>query len=65
MRDAAPDRPVALPSCTDGGGAADFYTLAADPVACPAGDDHLRIRLQHETAVTADTWTHVRCQRAP
>jgi hypothetical protein len=65
VRDAAPDRPVALPSCADGGGAADCYALAADPVACPAGDDHLRIRLQRAAAVTADTWTHVRCQRAP
>lgn len=65
VRDAAPDRPVALPSCTDGGDAADCYVLAADLVACPESDDHLRVRLQRSTAVTADTWTHVRCQRAP
>jgi hypothetical protein len=65
VRDGASDRPVALPSCVGGSGSVDCYTLVADPVACPDGDDHLRVRIQRASAVAAETWTHVRCQRAP
>jgi len=63
VRDAAPDQPIALPACPDGAAAADCYTFVTDAVACPASADHLRVRLQRTGAVTADTWTHVRCQR--
>jgi hypothetical protein len=63
--DAAPDRPMSLPVCADGVASADCYTFASDAVACPAGQDHLRVRLQRSLAVTPDVWTHVRCQRAP
>jgi hypothetical protein len=64
VRDAAPDRPTALPSCGDGPGG-DCYAFVADAHACPAGDDHLRLRLSRTTPVSDDTWTHVRCLRAP
>jgi len=63
VRDAAPAQPIALPACLDGAAAADCYTFVTDAVACPASADHLRVRLQRTGAVTADTWTHVRCQR--
>jgi len=53
---------TALPAC--GGGATDCYELLADPVACPASSDHLRIRFRR-TTVTDDTWTSVRCQLRP
>jgi hypothetical protein len=63
IRDSAADQPVPLPPC-DGDAATDCFTIAADAVACPAGDDHLRVRLRHAATVAADTWTHVRCQRS-
>jgi len=63
VRDSAIDQPMLLPSCDSG--AADCYTIAPDAAACPAGDEHLRLRLRRAASVAADTWTHVRCQRAP
>lgn len=64
LRDAAPDRPIAVPRCPAGPSGADCYAFIADAFACPAGDDHLRLQIQRAATVTADTWTHVRCQRA-
>lgn len=64
VRDAAPGDPRSLAMC-GGDGATDCYAMVADPVACPASDDHLRIVFRRTTAVAPDTWTHVRCQRAP
>jgi len=63
VSDAAPDRPTPLPACASGAAGADCYRFVADNVACPAGDDHLRVRLQRSRSVTSDIWTHVRCQR--
>jgi hypothetical protein len=63
VSDAAPDRPTSLPACASGATGADCYRFAADSVACPAGDDHLRVRLQRSRSITSDIWTHVRCQR--
>jgi hypothetical protein len=62
-RDSAADQPVPLPPC-DGDTATDCFTITPDAITCPAGDDHLRVRLRHAATVAADTWTHVRCQRA-
>jgi len=62
IRDADPDAPRSLATCASG--AADCYELVADPVACPSTPGNLRVRIQRATAVTDDTWTHVRCQRA-
>lgn len=64
VRDAAPDRPTPLPVCADGAAAADCYAFVTDAVVCPAGQDHLRVRMQRSSPVTSDIWTHVRCQRA-
>lgn len=61
VRDAAPDQPTALPPCSSG--ARDCYRMVPDAVACPEGDDHLRLQLQRTTAVSSDTWIHVSCQR--
>jgi hypothetical protein len=63
IRDSAADQPVPLHPC-DGDAATDCFTIAPDAITCPAGDDHLRVRLRHAATVAADTWTHVRCQRA-
>ncbi|MBV8757679.1 MAG: VWA domain-containing protein [Deltaproteobacteria bacterium] len=60
VRDAAPTSPTAIPSCADSAGTC--YELAADPIACPATPDHLRVQIHRTGDVTADTWTHVRCQ---
>jgi len=60
VRDSAPDAPRALPAC-DSATASDCYLIVADSTACPASDDHLRLSFRR-TAVTADTWTSVRCQ---
>ncbi|MDB4962261.1 MAG: hypothetical protein JWP01_2260 [Myxococcales bacterium] len=63
IRDASPDAPNVLPLCSSG--SPDCYQLVADQAACPASDDHLRVKIQRQASVTDDTWTHVRCQRAP
>lgn len=62
LRDSASDAPVPLPPCD--GAAPDCYALVSDAARCPAGDDHLRLGLRRSRAAAADTWTHVRCQRA-
>jgi hypothetical protein len=62
VRDSAPDAPIALPVCDSVNN--DCYELYADPGACPATQDHLRIRIERYQTTTPDTWTHVRCQRA-
>jgi hypothetical protein len=59
IRDSAPDAPELLRTCASGG--TDCYELLSDPIACPASDDHLRIRFRR-TTVSEDTWTSVRCQ---
>jgi hypothetical protein len=59
VRDSAPDAPTALPACD--AGTSDCYELVADAQACPASEDHLRVRFRR-TVVTDDTWTSVRCQ---
>lgn len=64
VHDTAPDRPTLLPTCAAGTAGADCYTFVPDAVACPTAEDHLRLKLQRSSAVTQDTWTHVRCQRA-
>jgi len=63
VRDSDTDHPAALTPC-GGDAATDCYTLEPDAAACPAGSDHIRIRVRRSTVVPADTWTHVRCQRA-
>jgi hypothetical protein len=63
VRDAAPLAPTQLARCT--GGAGDCYELVADPAACPASRDHLRVRITRARTPADDTWTHVRCQLAP
>ena len=63
VRDIAPDAPTALARCATGAG--DCYDLVADPTACPATSDHLRVRVTRSHAPSDDTWTHVRCQLAP
>ncbi len=62
VRDAAPLAPKQLAPCA--GGAGDCYALVADPAACPASSDHLRVRVTRARAPADDTWTHVRCQGA-
>jgi hypothetical protein len=60
VRDSAPDAPRTLPSCAPG--RADCFEIVSDAAVCPAAPDHLRIQFQRSAAVTADTWTYVRCQ---
>ena len=60
VRDATPTSPTTIPSCADASGTC--YELSADPVACPATSDHLRVQIHRVGDVSADTWTHVRCQ---
>jgi hypothetical protein len=62
IRDSAPQAPVVLPACSSG--AADCYEVVADQEACPATDDHLRVKIRRATAVAEDSWTHIRCQLA-
>jgi hypothetical protein len=62
VRDAQPDQPMPLARCASVD-ASDCYTLVPDAVACPASDDHLRVRLNGMTALADDAWIHVRCQR--
>jgi hypothetical protein len=59
IRDSQPDAPTPLPRCNFD--STDCFEIIADPTACPASEDHLRVRLRR-TAVTDDTWTSVRCQ---
>jgi hypothetical protein len=61
VRDAAPDHPTLLPACA--GASADCYELVPDAAACPNTADHLRVQIRRSTTVSADTWTHVRCER--
>jgi hypothetical protein len=63
IRDSAPTAPSALGLC-GGGAAADCFEITADPIACPSAPGNLRVRIQRTAIPTADTWTHVRCQRA-
>lgn len=63
LRDQAPNAPTVLPACASG--APDCYELVADASACPATQDHVRVRIHRTAVVAADTWTHVRCQLAP
>ncbi|HUJ60471.1 MAG TPA: hypothetical protein VLX92_18345 [Kofleriaceae bacterium] len=63
VRDSAPDAPRLLPACA-GHTTGDCYALVADPAACPASDDHLRVEVRRATPPADDTWTHVRCQLA-
>jgi hypothetical protein len=62
IADSAPTAQTSLAECSSG--APDCYEIVADSTACPATADHLRVRLNRTSAVTADTWTHVRCKRA-
>ena len=62
IRDSAPSAPAVVPLC--GIGDTDCFEIAADPIACPAAPDNLRVRLRRGRAPAADTWTHVRCQLA-
>lgn len=60
IRDSAPDAATLLPLCSSG--AANCYEIIADPAACPASSDHLRVRIQRATTAAEDSWTYVRCQ---
>jgi hypothetical protein len=60
IRDSAPDAPTVLPSCGDA--PTDCFLIVPDPAACPGVVDNLRVQVRRSTAVTEDTWTHVRCQ---
>ena len=60
VRDSAPDDPVHLPRCADGG--TTCFDLVADASACPNTPEHLRVQIQRGVEPTADTWTHIRCQ---
>ena len=62
IRDSAPDRATVLPAC--GAGATDCYAIVTDAAACPATQDHLRVRIERSTAIAEDSWTYVRCQLA-
>jgi hypothetical protein len=62
IRDAFPDRPMPLGACSSAGG--DCFEILADAAACPATDDHLRVRVHRGGTVDDDLWTHVRCQVA-
>ena len=62
VSDASPLAPTALARCATG--ATDCYDLVADPAACPATDDHLRVKITRSHTPGEDTWTHVRCQLA-
>ncbi len=60
VRDSAPDAPTHLPRCADGG--PDCFEVVADPTACPATAEHLRVVVHRSSLAAPDTWTHVRCQ---
>jgi hypothetical protein len=59
--DHAPSAQTSLAECSSG--TPDCYEIVADTTACPSTSDHLRVRLNRVTTVTADTWTYVRCKR--
>lgn len=60
VRDSAPDDPIRLPRCADGG--ATCFDVVADTNACPSTPDHMRVQIHRGVDPAADTWTHVRCQ---
>ncbi|MGE3460011.1 MAG: hypothetical protein AB7O24_33180, partial [Kofleriaceae bacterium] len=60
--DSAPSLSTSLAECSSG--APDCYEIVADSTACPATEDHLRVRLNRVSEVSDDTWTYVRCKRA-
>jgi hypothetical protein len=62
VRDSAPSTPTPFVACT--GDAANCFEITADPIACPSAPGNLRVRIQRSVVPSADTWTHVRCQRA-
>jgi hypothetical protein len=62
IADSAPTAQSSLAECSSG--APDCYEIVADSTACPSTADHLRVRLNRASTVTADTWTYVRCKRA-
>ena len=62
VRDSAPGESVVVPTCT--AGPTSCFELVSDAAACPASDDHLRLRVHRAEPVAEDTWTHVRCQLA-
>lgn len=62
IRDSAPNAATILPLCSSG--APDCYEFIADAAACPATDDHLRVKIRRASAVADDSWTYIRCQLA-
>jgi hypothetical protein len=62
IRDSAPNAANVLPLCSSG--APDCYEFIADAAACPATDDHLRVKIRRATTVADDSWTYIRCQLA-
>jgi hypothetical protein len=60
VRDSAPDDPIRLPRCADGG--TTCFDIVPDAAACPNTPDHLRVQIQRGVDPSADTWTHIRCQ---
>jgi hypothetical protein len=60
VRDSAPDQPRSLATCTSG--ASDCFEIVSDTARCPTATENLRVRFRRATAVTDDTWSHVRCQ---
>ena len=62
IRDSAPNAATVLPLCSSG--APDCFEFIADAAACPATDDHLRVKIRRATTVAEDSWTYIRCQLA-
>ncbi|MBA3461873.1 MAG: hypothetical protein H0T46_18070 [Deltaproteobacteria bacterium] len=62
IRDSAPNAATVLPLCSSG--APDCYEFVADAAACPATDDHLRVKIRRASTVADDSWTYIRCQLA-
>jgi hypothetical protein len=62
IRDSMPNAPTVLPLCSSG--APDCFEVVADLAACPATDDHLRVKIHRASAVADDSWTYIRCQLA-
>lgn len=61
IRDATPTTPTHLPAC--GATTTDCFEITADARSCPTAPENLRVRIHRSATPTADTWTHVRCQR--
>ena len=59
VRDSAPDDPIRVPRCADGG--TTCFDLIPDAAACPNTPDHLRVQIHRGVDPSADTWTHIRC----